>query len=144
MKNQYLTLEEYKRFLEIFELSEEERKEVNSIIITIQEIVKLKSETPQVSTNKYLKPIMLQSDYRKINKVYNIQLELKAERLLNQLKKELIVENKYTNSEIEKILEKQKEKIREDLGLRKKKNKKNKIREEDILTSIDEIEMEED
>lgn len=144
MKNQYLTLEEYKRFLEIFELSEEERKEVNSIIITVQEIVKLKSETPQVSTTKYLKPIMLPSDYRKINKVYNTQLEFKAERLLNQLKKELIVENKYTNSEIEELLEKQKEKIREDLGLKKKKNNKIKIREEDILTSIDEIEMEED
>lgn len=87
---------------------------------------------------------MLPSDYRKINKVYNTQLEFKAERLLNQLKKELIVENKYTNSEIEELLEKQKEKIREDLGLKKKKNNKIKIREEDILTSIDEIEMEED
>lgn len=56
----------------------------------------------------------------------------------------MIVENKYTNSEIEELLEKQKEKIREDLGLKKKKNNKIKIREEDILTSIDEIEMEED
>ena len=67
LKNVYLSIEEYQRYIKLFELGEEEQEKINGIIGNVKYILTLKKETPQRSPTKYLKPIMFPEDYKKIN-----------------------------------------------------------------------------
>ena len=119
MKNDYLTVEDYKRYISLFKLSEEDSKEINSIINNVIMILILRGETVQNSPTEYLKPIMTSKDYAKINKVLNIQLNFKVERETKKHMQQLINENKYTQEEIQKKVEDFEEKLRKDYGMRK-------------------------
>lgn len=136
MKNDYITIEEYKRYINLFNLDEIEQKEINGIINNVERILKLKSLTPQKTPTKYLKPIMLPSDYKEINKVLNIQREFYVEREVAFKEKELIAQG-YTGEELKKNLEKYAEERRKDLGLRSKKKSSNILNDEDDFTIED-------
>ena len=81
--------EDYKKYISLFHLNEEEKKIVESLILKVKWIIKLKDETPQKSTRLYLKPIMFQKDYKNIDKVLNDQLSLKVDRNCERYKRQL-------------------------------------------------------
>lgn len=146
MKNEYLTIEDYKKYISLFHLNEEEKKIVESLILKVKWIIKLKDETPQKSTRLYLKPIMFQKDYKNIDKVLNDQLSLKVDRNCERYKRQLEENKIYSKDEIQKMTLKYKEDLMKDFGLRKKskikRNKENrnilKLEDVDNLEYIEE------
>lgn len=109
--------------MSLFEFSEEDLEEINQVILKVTRIIQLKKETVQDINKKYLKPIMTQKDYKHLDKVLNNQLELKAEREVVRYKETLEEKNKYTLEEIIEKVKDQEIKIRDELGLKKKKQK---------------------
>ena len=124
IKNLLLSLEDYKKYISMFELDSEELAQINEYIEKVQMIYWLKKETVQDNTKRYLKPIMTPDDFRKINKVLKDQKELKVERELEKYKQRLINEKKYSNEQINQMIEEKRKKLREEFGLSKIKNKK--------------------
>jgi len=134
IKNVLLSVEDYKKYISMFELDSEESAQINEFIEKVQTIYWLKRETVQDNTKRYLKPIMTPDDYRKINKVLKDQKELKVERELEKYRKELIKEGRYTNEQMNQMIEEKRKKLREEFGLSKIKNKK---KEQTKLTLAD-------
>lgn len=134
IKNLLLSLEDYKKYISMFELDSEELAHINEYIEKVQMIYWLKKETVQDNTNRYLKPIMTPDDFRKINKVLKDQKELKVERELEKYRKELIKEGRYTNEQMKQMIEEKRKKLREEFGLSKIKNKR---KEQTKLTLLD-------
>ena len=134
IKNLLLSLEDYKKYISMFELDSEELAQINEYIEKVQMIYWLKKETVQDNTKRYLKPIMTPDDFRKINKVLKDQKELKVERELEKYRKELIKERRYTNEQMNQMIEEKRKKLREEFGLSKIKNKK---KEQTKLTLAD-------
>ena len=119
MKNKYMTIEEYKRYLEIFELSTDDLKKINNVIKKVSDIIELQNETPMINKEKrYLRFLMFPSDYTKINKDLNKQKEFKMQREMQKFKKQLEDEDKYTNEEKIEKLEEFKEQLFKELKLR--------------------------
>ena len=126
MKNQYLIIEDYKKFTDLFELDEEEKKIIENLIFKVKWIIELKDETPQKSTRLYLKPVMFPKDYKNIDKALNSQLSFKVDRESKKYMKQLEEKKIYSKDEIQKMTLKYKEDLMNDFGLRKKsKTKKN-------------------
>ena len=123
IKNILLSVEDYKKYISMFEFNSEELTQINEYIGKVQKIIWLKKETVQDNTKKYLKPIMTPDDFRKINKVLKDQKELKVERELEKYRKELIKEGRYTDEQINKMIEEKREKLREEFCLRKIKRR---------------------
>lgn len=131
MKNQYMNVKEYKEFINLFDFEEKDQNELEYIIFCVEKIIQLKDSTPQKSSRLYLKPIMLPKDYREINKALNTQLEFLLEREKQQKRKELI-NSGLSKEELEKELNKFEEDKRKELGLRVRKSKNNKFEEDDF------------
>ena len=77
---------------------------------------------------------MTPNDFRKINKVLKDQKELKVERELEKYKQGLINEKKYSNEQMNQMIEEKRKKLREEFGLSKINNKK---KEQTKLTLAD-------
>lgn len=136
IKNILLSVEDYKKYISMFEFNSEELTQINEYIGKVQKIIWLKKETVQDNTKKYLKPIMTPDDFRKINKVLKDQKELKVERELEKYKHGLINEKKYTYEQMNQMLEEKMRKLREEFGLSKIKIK-NRKKEQTRLTLSD-------
>ena len=134
IKNILLSVEDYKKYISMFEFNSEELTQINEYIGKVQKIIWLKKETVQDNTKRYLKPIMTPNDFRKINKVLKDQKELKVERELEKYKQGLINEKKYSNEQINQMIEEKRKKLREEFGLSKINNKK---KEQTKLTLAD-------
>ena len=123
MKNVGMSLEDYKKYLNIFRFDDDDQKEINKILNKVFEIILLKRETAQTSKSLYLKPIMLPEDYKRIDKVLNTQRQLKCERILTQYKKEL-EEKDIKEDEIKELLEKKERELIKSLGIRNVQKRK--------------------
>lgn len=123
MKNVGMSLEDYKKYLNIFRFDDDDQKEINKILNKVFEIILLKRETAQTSNSLYLKPIMLPEDYKRIDKVLNTQRQLKCERILTQYKKEL-EEKDIKEDEIKELLEKKERELIKSLGIRNVQKRK--------------------
>ena len=123
MKNVGMSLEDYKKYLNIFRFEDDDQKEINKILNKVFEIILLKRETAQTSKSLYLKPIMLPEDYKRIDKVLNTQRQLKCERILTQYKKEL-EEKDSKEDEIKELLEKKERELIKSLGIRNVQKRK--------------------
>lgn len=123
MKNVGMSLEDYKKYLNIFRFDDDDQKEINKILNKVFEIILLKRETAQTSNSLYLKPIMLPEDYKRIDKVLNTQRQLKCERILTQYKKEL-EEKDSKEDEIKELLEKKERELIKSLGIRNVQKRK--------------------
>lgn len=123
MKNVGMSLEDYKKYLNIFKFDDVDQKEINKILNKVLEIILLKRETAQTSKSLYLKPIMLPEDYKRIDKVLNIQRQFKCDRILTQYKKEL-EEKDIKEDEIKELLEKKERELIKSLGIRNVQKRK--------------------
>ena len=123
MKNVGMSLEDYKKHLNIFKFDDVDQKEINKILNKVLEIILLKRETAQTSKSLYLKPIMLPEDYKRIDKVLNIQRQFKCDRILTQYKKEL-EEKDIKEDEIKELLEKKERELIKSLGIRNVQKRK--------------------
>ena len=139
-----LEIKEFLQKANSVKLRQEERKEINSILKKIVEIRELRDETKQKKSNyNYFKKIMLPSDYKKIDRDLREQREFKVAREVRKVEKELIRQNK-TQEEIDEEINKLREKLCKQYGLRTKGKIKEMSDEEDLtLENIEEIEMEE-
>lgn len=137
MKNQYLIIEDYKKFTDLFELSEEDIQKRMDVIEAVKKIMLLKRETPQKSSMLYLKPIMFPDDYKKINKVLKDQLEFKLGRELKKIRDNLVEKGTYADEDIKEKLKKEEIKLRKELGLPSKSKKDKKIIKVNALTLED-------
>lgn len=123
MKNVGMSLEDYKKYLNIFKFDDVDQKEINKILNKVLEIILLKRETAQTSKSLYLKPIMLPEDYKRIDKVLNIQRQFKCDRILTQYKKEL-EEKDIKEDEIKELPEKKEGELIKSLGIRNVQKRK--------------------
>ena len=139
-----LEIKEFLQKANSVKLRQEERKEINSILKKIVEIRELRDETKQKKSNyNYFKKIMLPSDYKKIDRDLREQREFKVAREVRKVEKELIRQNK-TQEEIDEEINKLREKLCKQYGLRTKGKIKEMSDEEELtLENIEEIEMEE-
>lgn len=119
IKNEYLSIKDYEKYLSLFNLNDEDRKEINNIINKVWEIDILKRETKQDNNVRYLRPLMTPSDYKKIDKALKIQREFKVERLMEKKRKELQESELYTSTEIFEKLEKYYNELCKEIGVRK-------------------------
>ena len=131
MKNKYMNVKEYRDFIKLFDFEEKDRNKLEYIIHCVEEIIRLKDSTPQKSTRLYLKPIMLPNDYREINKALNTQLEFLLEREKQQKRKELI-KSGFLGEKLEEEMKKFEKNKRKELGLRTRKNNNEKFEGEDF------------
>ena len=131
MKNKYMNVKEYRDFIKLFDFEEKDRNKLEYIIHCVEEIIRLKDSTPQKSTKLYLKPIMLPNDYREINKALNTQLEFLLEREKQQKRKELI-KSGFLGEKLEEEMKKFEKNKRKELGLRTRKNNNEKFEGEDF------------
>lgn len=119
MQNKYLSIEEYKKYIEIFELSPDDVKKLDNVIKKVSNIIELQDETVMINKEeRYLRFLMLPSDYAKINKDLNKQREFKFRREVEKFKEYLENENNYTNEEKKEKLEEFKEKLFSELKLK--------------------------
>lgn len=123
MKNVGMSLEDYKKYLNIFKFDDVDQKEINKILNKVLEIILLKRETAQTSKSLYLKPIMLPEDYKRIDKVLKTQRQFKCDRILTQYKKEL-EEKDIKEDEIKELLEKKEKELIKELGIRNVQKRK--------------------
>lgn len=119
IKNEYLSIKDYEEYLSLFNLKDDDRKEINNIINKVWEIDILKRETKQDNNVRYLRPLMVPSDYKKIDKALKVQREFKIERLMEKKRKELQESGLYTSTEIFEKLEKYYNELCEEISLRK-------------------------
>lgn len=119
IKNEYLSIKDYEKYLSLFNLKDDDRKEINNIINKVWEIDILKRETKQDNNVRYLRPLMVPSDYKKIDKALKVQREFKIERLMEKKRKELQESGLYTSTEIFEKLEKYYNELCEKIGVRK-------------------------
>lgn len=108
MKNEYLTVEDYKKYINLFKFSENDLEIINSYIRKVRQIILLKRETCQTSRTTYLRPIMLPEDYKNIDKALKTQKEFKLERMSKKYRETLEKAGNYTQEEIDKMVEKYK------------------------------------
>lgn len=118
MKNVGMSLENYKKYLNIFRFDDDDQKEINKILNKVMQITLLKRETVQTNKNLYLKPIMLPEDYKRIDRVLVTQKKFKCDRILTQYKKEL-EEKDIKEDEIKELLEKKEKELIKELGIKK-------------------------
>lgn len=137
MKNIYMSVEQYEKFLKLFEFSDEDKGRLSGVIWSVRRIMELKAETPQDNSKLYLKPIMTANDYKIIDKALRTQLEFKVNRELkileNNLKKEGISEEEIIEKRLDNI-----NNLREKYGLNKQN--KNKIKKKGTALTLEMLE----
>lgn len=137
MKNIYMSVEQYEKFLKLFEFSDEDKGRLSGVIWSVRRIMELKAETPQDNSKLYLKPIMTANDYKIIDKALRTQLEFKVNRELkileDNLKKEGISEEEIIEKRLDNI-----NNLREKYGLNKQN--KNKIKKKGTALTLEMLE----
>ena len=119
MKNRYLTIEEFKKYTKIMELSQEDNKNIENLLKKVSDIIELQNETTMINKNeKYLRFLMLPSDYAKINKELKKQKEFKLLRELEEYKQQLEKQEIYTEEEKSKMINEKKEQLFKELKIK--------------------------
>lgn len=148
MQNRNMSIEEFIDYAKQIKLSEQEKKEINSVLKKVVEIKNLRNETNQKKSNyNYFKRIMLPSDYTKINSDLKQQREYKVERERYKYEMKLKAQG-ITQEEIKAELEKYREKLYKQYGLSAKGRRKNIVTDEEAASledlENDNFEMEEE
>ena len=123
MDNKYISINDYEKYISIFNLSDEDNKQKEELLSKVFQIIMLKRETVQKSPNLYLKPIMFPEDFRKIDKALNTQKLFKLDRDTKIFEDTIRKEGKYTEDEITSQIEKFREKEAKELKIRGKSKK---------------------